>query len=112
MKEIKASIKAHLLEAVSQALHRVPGLAGMSVNGVRGRGRSWEGRHKSLAEPVSECVRHVKIENVRLDVLAETILEAIEPNARTGLRGDGKIYGSNMENAVRVGTSEKGVQAV
>ena len=112
MKEIKAYIKAHKLEAVTLALHRVPGLSGMSVNEVRGFGRGHEGRQKSLAEQVSEFVRHVKIEIVCSDDLAETIIEAIQHNARTGLPGDGKIYVSHVEDAVRIETGERGIQAV
>lgn len=112
MKEIKAYIKAHKLEAVTLALHRVPGLTGMSVNEVRGFGRSREGRQRSLAEQVSEFVRHVKIEVVCHDELAEQVIEAIRQNAHTGLRADGKIYLSEVQDAVRIETGERGRNAV
>lgn len=112
MKEIKAYLKAHKLEAVTLALHRVPGLTGMSVNEVRGFGRSREGRQQSLAEQVSEFVRHVKVEIVCPDELAETIIQVIQQNAHTGLRGDGKIYVSSVEDAVRIETGERGRNAV
>lgn len=112
MKEIKAYIKAHKLETVTLALHRVEGLTGMSVSEVRGFGRSRETRRQSLAEQVSEFVRHVKIEVVCPDELAEAVVEAIQQNAHTGLRGDGKIYVSDVRDAVRIETGERGAAAI
>lgn len=112
MKEIKAYIKAHKLDAVTLALHRIEGLTGMSVNEVRGFGRSREGRKQSLAEQVSEFARHVKIEIVCHNELVNTVIEAIRLNAHTGLRGDGKIYVSEVQDAVRIETGERGQNAV
>lgn len=112
MKEIKAYVKAHKLDAVTLALHRIEGLTGMSVNEVRGFGRSRERRQQSLAEQVSEFVRHVKIEVVCRDEVADAVIEAIRQGARTGLRGDGKIYISDVLDAVRIETGERGQNAV
>lgn len=69
-------------------------------------------RERSLAEQVSEFVRHVKIEIVCADELAETIVQSIQQHAHTGLQGDGKIYVSNVEDAVRIETGEQGMAAV
>ena len=87
MQEIKAYIKNHKLEAVTLALHRVSGISGMSVSEVRGFGRSKA--HTSAANPIDEVVQVLK------DV------------AHTGLRGDGRIFVSDVRRAIRI---EDGVE--
>ena len=113
MKEIKAYIKPHKLAEVTLALHKVKGLTGMSVVDVRGFGR---GRAKDaprrIVEDLVDFVPHVKIEIVCLDELVEKIVSVIEKTAHTGLRGDGKIYVSEIETALRISTGETGVSAV
>ena len=95
------------------ALHNVDGLTGMSVVDVRGFGRSRakDAPHRIVEGPV-DYVPHVKIEIVCKDELADEIITVIEENAHTGLRGDGKIYVSDVENAVRITTGERGEFAV
>ncbi|RMD96558.1 MAG: P-II family nitrogen regulator [Calditrichaeota bacterium] len=110
MKYIIAYIKPHKLEPVSMALHKVEGLTGMSVTDVRGFGR---GRgNPTLEEQLYELVPHKKIELVCLDELADEIISAIQTNAYTGLRGDGKIYVLEVVNALRISTGEMGEKAV
>lgn len=113
MKEIKAYIKPHKLSQVTHALHQVAGLTGMSVIDVRGFGRSRAKDYpkKGIAGLV-DYVPHVKIEVVCADDLAESVITTIEKTAYTGLRGDGKIYVSTVENAVRIETGERGESAV
>lgn len=113
MKEVKAYIKPHKLSQVSEALHKVKGLTGMSVSNVRGFGR---GKAKGVMEAVTEddidFIPQAKIEVVCRDELVDEIVSAIELAARTGLRGDGKIYVSNVAAAVRISTGERGERAI
>jgi nitrogen regulatory protein P-II 1 len=113
MKEVKAYIKPHKLSQVTLALHKVEGLTGMSVSNVRGFGR---GKARNVPERITEdlvdFVPQVKIEIVCRDELVDEVVSTIEHAARTGLRGDGKIYVSDMIAAVRISTGEHGKSAV
>ncbi len=113
MKEIKAYIKPHKLTEVTLALHRVEGLSGMSVVDVKGFGRTRTGKesHKAVYE-IADFVPHVKIEIVCRDEMVDEIVSVIEKAAHTGLRGDGKIFVSDVETAVRIETGERGEGAV
>ncbi len=113
MKEIKAYIKSHKLSEVALALHKVEGLAGMSVTRVQGFGRSKaeDAPHSSVRD-LEDFVQHVKIEIVCRDDFVDEIVSTIEKTAHTGLRGDGKIYISSVENAIRIETAERGESAV
>ena len=106
MKEIKAYIKPHKLQDVTLALRKLEGLTGMSVIDVRGFGR---GRGQ---DEIVDHVSHVKIEVVCQDDMVERIIATIKKGAHTGLRGDGKIYVSNVEMVVRIETGEHGEEAV
>lgn len=117
MKEIKAYIKPHKLDGVTTALHAIEGLTGMSVTEIkgfgRGRGKSGEDLKKTKEERLSfEHKSFVKIEIICTDHLAANIVAAIKNSAHTGLRGDGKIYVSDVQMAVRISTGETGERAV
>ncbi len=113
MKEIKAYIKAHKLSDVTLALHKVDGLTGMSVVDVRGFGRDKAMKaFKGLDNDPADYGGGVKIEIVCLDRLVDQIISVIQKAAYTGLRGDGKIYVSNVETAVRIETGGQGEKAV
>lgn len=108
MKEIKAYIKPHKLSAVTLELHKVEGLTGMSVVDVRGFGRSRKNSQQNGAvNEFVDYVRHVKIEIVCSDDMVDEVVSTIEKTAHTGLRGDGKIYVSSIEAAVRIETGER-----
>ncbi|MFQ5455875.1 MAG: P-II family nitrogen regulator [Nitrospirota bacterium] len=113
MKEIKAYIKPHRLSQVTLALHKVEGLTGMSVVDVRGFGRSRakDAPHR-IVDDLVDYIPHIKIEIVCKEQLVEEIISVIEKTAHTGLRGDGKIYVTNVETAVRIETGERGEVAV
>lgn len=103
MQEIKAYIKAHKLEAVTLALHRVDGLTGMSVSEVKGFGRSKA--RSSAQHPIGgpdEFVEHVKVEIVCHDAVANKVIEVLKKEAHTGLRGDGRIFVSDVNRAIRI----------
>jgi nitrogen regulatory protein PII len=107
MKKIEAFIKAHRLDEVSLALHRVETLGGMTVTDARGFGRGRGPNHE-----VSDFNQIVRIEVFCSDELAPTVVETIEQAAHTGLRGDGKVYVTPVEEAVRISTGERGHAAL
>lgn len=113
MKEIKAYIKPHKLGAVTLALHGIEGLTGMSLSEVRGFGRSKarNAPHRPT-DDLMDYVPHVKIEIVCRDEVAKTVADVIQKAAHTGLRGDGKIYVSSIDDALRIQTGERGEDAV
>ncbi len=113
MKEIKAYIKKHKLSDVTLALHHVGELTGMSIVDVRGFGRSRAKKaFKGIdCDPV-DYERYTKIEIVCHDNLVGEIVAIIKKEAHTGLKGDGKIYISNIENAIRIESGEEGDKAV
>lgn len=113
MKEIKAYIKPHKLSTVTLGLHKIEGLTGLSVTDVRGFGRGKARDAPSrIVEDQVDYVRHVKIEIVCPDDKVEEIVSVIEKAAHTGLRGDGKIYISTVDDAVRISTGERGKAAI
>ena len=113
MKEIKAYIQPHRLSAVVAALSQVQGLTGLSVTKVQGFGRGRaRGQPRRIVEDQIEYVPHVKLEVCCRDDLAETLVSAIQGAAHTGLKGDGKIYVTEVVEAIRISTGERGMQAV
>ncbi len=109
MKEIKAYIKKHKLDQVIRALRKVEGLTGMSVVESCGYGIGWGG---ARGEEQIDCRPGVKIEVACRDRLVDEVVTAIEKAAHTGLKGDGKIYVSDIGQAVRISTGERGEGAV
>ncbi len=112
MKKIEAVIKPFKLDEVKEALHEV-GLAGITVLEAKGFGR--QKGHTELyrgAEYVVDFLPKVKIEVVCEDGLAERAVEAIVTAARTGRIGDGKIFVTDVQEAVRIRTGERGGQAL
>jgi nitrogen regulatory protein PII len=113
MKEIKAFIKPHMLSNVVMELSKYEGLSGLSVTKVQGFGRSRakNSRHR-IVEDMIDYVPHVKLEIVCRDACVDGIVACIEKTARTGLPGDGKIFISAIETAVRISTGERDEAAV
>jgi nitrogen regulatory protein P-II 1 len=112
MKKIEAIIKPFKLDEVKEALHEV-GLQGITVLEAKGFGR--QKGHTELyrgAEYVVDFLPKVKIELVIDDALLERAVEAIQQAAYTGRIGDGKIFVSNIDDAIRVRTGERGVDAI
>jgi nitrogen regulatory protein P-II 1 len=112
MKKIEAIIKPFKLDEVKEALHEV-GLQGITVVEAKGFGR--QKGHTELyrgAEYVVDFLPKVKIELVVDDDMLERAVEAIQTAARTGRIGDGKIFISPIEEAIRVRTGERGTEAI
>ncbi len=113
MKAIKAYIKPHRLSAVTLALHKMQGLSGMSVSDIRGFGRGGATRGpQRIAEEVMDFLAGVRLEIICHDDQVEEVVATIERAAHTGLRGDGKIFVTPVEMAVRISTGERGEAAL
>src|SRR5258708_2564536 len=112
MKKIEAIIKPFKLEDVKVALTNL-GVEGMSVSEVKGFGR--QKGHTEIyrgSEYTVDFLPKIKIEIVLADDLVSSAVEAIVKAAKTGKIGDGKVFVSPIENAIRIRTGEIGEQAV
>ena len=112
MKKIEAIIKPFKLDEVKEALQEI-GLQGITVTEAKGFGR--QKGHTELyrgAEYVVDFLPKVKLELVLGDGMVEKAVEAIVSSAKTGRIGDGKIFVSKVEEAVRIRTGETGDDAI
>jgi nitrogen regulatory protein P-II 1 len=112
VKKIEAVIKPFKLDDVKEALHEV-GVSGITVTEAKGFGR--QKGHTELyrgAEYVVDFLPKVKLEVVVDDGLADRVVDAIAAAARTGRIGDGKIFVSSIEEALRIRTGERGTDAI
>ncbi len=112
MKQVTAIIKPFKLDEVREALAEV-NVTGLTVTEVKGFGR--QKGHTELyrgAEYVVDFLPKIKVEVVVDDSQADNVVDAIIKAARTGKIGDGKIFVSSVEQAVRIRTEEKGDAAV
>jgi nitrogen regulatory protein P-II 1 len=112
MTKVEAVIQPSKLDAVKDALLEV-GVEGMTVIEVRGHGRQkghtefYRGREYSV-----DLLPKVKIEIVLSDELVDKVVHAILEHARTGKIGDGKIFLSRVDEAIRIRNEERGVAAL
>jgi nitrogen regulatory protein P-II 1 len=112
MKKIEAIIKPFKLDEVKEALSDV-GVKGLTVTETKGFGR--QKGHTELyrgAEYVVDFLPKVKIEVVLEDGMVERAVEAIQQAAHTGRIGDGKIFVSTIDEALRIRTGETGPEAI
>lgn len=109
MKTIVAFIKPHKLDDVMLALHKINGLTGASASEVHGFGRD---RNLGDQEMSLDMKPHIRIEIACSVSLVEQVVGTLKKAAHTGLRGDGKIYVSSVEQAVRISTGEDGEAAI
>ena len=112
MKKIEAIIKPFKLSEVKAALNEI-GIQGMTVTEVKGFGR--QKGHTEIyrgSEYTVDFLPKLKIELVLADAAVEAAVSAIVKAAKTGKIGDGKVFVSSIENAIRIRTEETGEQAV
>ncbi len=112
MKKIEAIIKPFKLDEVKEALNDL-GIKGLTVTEAKGFGR--QKGHTELyrgAEYVVDFLPKVKVEVVLPDELVDRAVEAIRNAAQTGRIGDGKIFISTVEEAIRIRTGESGLDAI
>ena len=112
MKKVEAIIKPFKLDEVKDALGEV-GIQGMTVTEVKGFGRT--GGKKEVyrgSAYVVDFVPKVKVEVVVSEAMIASVVEAIEKAGKTGRIGDGKIFVSDLEEAIRIRTGERGEDAI
>ena len=112
MKQVTDIIKPFKLDEVREALAEV-GVSGLTVSEVKGFGR--QKGHTELyrgAEYVVDFLPKIRVEVVLADALVDTAIEAIIRASRTGKIGDGKIFVSPVEQAIRIRTGESGEAAL
>ena len=108
MTKVEAIIQVSKLETVKDALHEV-GVEGMTVFEARGHGRQkghtefYRGREYTV-----DLIPKVKLEIVVADEMVEKVVQAISTSARTGKIGDGKIFLSRIDEAIRIRNDERG----
>jgi nitrogen regulatory protein PII len=112
MKKIEAIIKPFKLEEVKDALGEI-GIEGMTVTEVKGFGR--QKGHTEIyrgSEYTVDFLPKIKLEIVIADEKLDDAVQAIVKTAKTGKIGDGKVFVSTIDEAIRIRTEEKGVSAV
>jgi nitrogen regulatory protein P-II 1 len=112
MIKVEAIIQTSKLDAVKDALHQI-GVEGMTVIEARGHGRQkghtevYRGREYTV-----DLIPKLKLELVLADEMAEKAVQAIITSARTGKIGDGKIFLSRVDDAIRIRNEERGDTAL
>jgi len=112
MRKIEAIIQPSRLDAVKEALHEI-GVEGMTVSEVRGHGR--QKGHTEVyrgSEYTVDLLPKIKIEMVVPDNLADVTVRAILKSAKTGKIGDGKIFLTHVDDAIRIRNEERGDAAL
>ena len=113
MKEIKAVIRPSKLLEVTEELHRIEGLPGVTVSEIKGfgKGRAKNAKDKIVYEMV-EFVPRTKLEVVVNDEMVDEVVNVIQKFSHTGNTGDGKIFVVNVEKIVKIRTNERGRDAI
>ena len=112
MKKIEAIIQPHKIDDVKDALVGI-GIDGMTISEVRGHGRQkghteiYRGREYTV-----DLLPKIKLEMVLPDKLVNTVVDTILKTAKTGKIGDGKIFLSRVEEAIRIRNEERGESAL
>ncbi len=112
MKKIEAIVQPSRMESVKEALVEL-GISGMTISEVRGHGRQ-KGHTEVYRgnEYTVDLLPKMKFEIVLPDAMLDTAIEAILRSAKTGKIGDGKIFVSTVEDAIRIRNLERGEKAI
>lgn len=113
MKEIKAIIRPSKLLEVTEELHAIDGLPGVTIIEIKGFGKS---RAKNAADKVIyemvEFIPRIQLEVVVDDDMVDDVVNVIQKYAHTGNTGDGKIFVSTVDEIVKIRTNERGRDAI
>ena len=112
MKKVEAIIKPFKLDEVKDQLNEI-GVKGITVSEVKGFGR--QKGHTELyrgAEYIVDFLPKIKLEIITSDELVDDVINTITQSAQTGRIGDGKIFVTSLEDAIRIRTGERGEEAV
>jgi nitrogen regulatory protein P-II 1 len=112
MKRVEAIIKPHKLDEVKDRLKQV-GVTGMTITDVKGFGRTGGRREVYRGSAyVVDFVPKVRLEILLKDEMVHDVVAAITESARTGKIGDGKIFITTLDEAIRIRTAERGEDAL
>lgn len=112
MEKIEAYIQPFMLQKVTDALHKIH-IHGMSICEIKGFGKEKDESYPHHAgDYVIEFTPKIKIEIICYDKEVDQIVECIKEHARTGRKGDGKIFVTNVGKAISIRTGETGNQAI
>jgi nitrogen regulatory protein P-II 1 len=112
MKKIEAIIKPHKLDEVKDRLRQI-GISGMTLSEVKGFGRTGGKTEVYRGSAyVVDFVPKVKIEIVVKDSMVSDVVQAVASTAKTGKIGDGKVFVTPVDEAIRIRTDEKGEDAI
>ena len=109
MKEIKAIIRPSKLLEVTEELHAIEGLPGVTVSEIKGFGK---GRPDKLVYEMVEFMQRIQLEVVVNDEMVEDVVNVIQRHAHTGNAGDGKIFVSTVDEIIKIRTNERGKDAI
>jgi nitrogen regulatory protein P-II 1 len=113
MKEIKAIIRPSKLLEVTEELHEIEGLPGVTISEIKGFGKS---RAKNAADKIVyemvEFIPRIQLEVVVHDAMVDQVVNVIQKYAHTGNTGDGKIFVSTVDDIVKIRTNERGSGAI
>ena len=113
MKEIKAIIRPSKLLEVTEELHGIDGLPGVTVSEIKGfgKGRAKNAKDKVVYE-MEEFIPRIQLEVVVDDEMADAVVNVIQKYAHTGNTGDGKIFVSTVDDIVKIRTNQRGRDAI
>ena len=113
MKEIKAIIRPSKLLEVTEELHEIEGLPGVTISEIKGfgKGRAKTAKDKVMYEMV-EFIPRIQLEVVVHDEMVDEVVNVIQKCAHTGNTGDGKIFVSTVDEIVKIRTNERGIDAI
>ena len=113
MKEIKAIIRPSKLLEVTEELHEIEGLPGVTVSEIKGfgKGRAKNSKDKIVYEMV-EFIPRIQLEVVVDDGMVDEVVNVIQKYAHTGNTGDGKIFVSTVDEVIKIRTNERGSDAI
>lgn len=113
MKEIKAIIRPSKLLEVSEKLHEIDGLPGVTISEIKGfgKGRAKKAKDKIVYEMV-EFIPRIQLEVVVHKEMVDAVVNVIQKYAHTGNTGDGKIFVSTVDEIVKIRTNERGRDAI
>ncbi|GAM07914.1 nitrogen regulatory protein P-II [Geobacter sp. OR-1] len=113
MKEIKAIIRPAKLLEVTEELHEIDGLPGVTISEIKGFGKS---RARNAADKVMyemvEFIPRIQLEVVVDDEMVDDVVNVIQKYAHTGNTGDGKIFVSTIDEIIKIRTNERGKDAI
>jgi len=113
MKEIKAIIRPGKLLEVTEELHAIEGLPGVTVSEIKGFGKGKAKNAKdSVVYEMVKFIPRMQLEVVVNDEMVVEVVNVIQKYAHTGNTGDGKIFVSTVDEMIKIRTNERGIDAI